>query len=110
MHVVYMYVTTMLYQVLVRKPSDSHFVASVIGLSDVVADGKTEEEAVDNVKLALATQLEEAKVVTIELEPKEAKISPWKKRAGAFANDPTWDDFLQEMTAYRQQIDQDAQV
>lgn len=117
----------MQYQVLVRKPAETHFVASVVGLSDVVADGQTAEEAIHNVKVALASQLESAKLVTIEVESSHQfgldaaskhglthevdpafetkESSPWKKRAGAFADDPTWDDFLEEIAAYREQVD-----
>lgn len=58
----------MQYQVLVQKPSEQHFVASIIGLSNVVADGKTEEEAIAKIKVALKSQLATAKVVTINVE------------------------------------------
>lgn len=113
----------MQYQVLVRQPAKSHFVASVVGLANVVADGKTETEAINKVKAALADELENAKVMTIELEPKHSlqskhsyengdnytrggKDDPWIKRAGAFKDDPTWDDFLAEIAAYRKEIDE----
>ena len=119
--------SSMQYQVLVRKPAETHFIASVVGLSDVVADGQTEEEAIGNVKVVLASQLESAKLVTIEVESSHhfgldaalqhgqtneadhafetEESSPWKKRAGAFADDPTWDDFLEEIAVYREQVD-----
>ena len=123
----------MQYQVLVRKPADTHFVASVVGLSDVIANGKTEEEAISNVKAELASQLKSAKLVTIEMEPEHSaslntssgngmvdeagnstfgrnEDSPWKRRAGAFADDPTWDDFLEEMAAYRRQVDRETNL
>lgn len=99
----------MQYQVVVRKPAEAHFTASIVGLTDIVADGKTEQEAIANVKSALTSQLEKAKVFTIEIgvEPEPEKTSPWRKRAGAFADDPTWDEFVEEMEVYRKQVDQE---
>ena len=57
----------MQYQVLLQKPSEQHFTASVVGLPNVVADGKTEKEAISNVRLALKAQLTTAKLITIEV-------------------------------------------
>ena len=111
----------MQYQVLVRRPAETHFVASVVGLSDVVADGQTEEEAIDNVKAVLVSQLESAKLVTIEIESTHTSMStdengstyirgsendPWVKYAGVFADDPSWDDFQAEIEAYRKEVDE----
>lgn len=31
--------------------------------------------------------------------------NPWIAQAGRFANDPTWDDFLAAMAAYRGRLD-----
>lgn len=37
-----------------------------------------------------------------------AKVdNPWIRNAGIFADDPTWDDFLQHMADYRQQLDEE---
>lgn len=36
--------------------------------------------------------------------------NPWIKNAGIFADDPTWDDFLQHMADYRHQIDKEQQM
>jgi predicted RNase H-like HicB family nuclease len=94
----------MQYQVLVQNPSQSRFVASIVGISGVMAEGDTEEEAVARVKTALEAQLATAKLVTIEVsQPGNFSIDPWLKHFGIFADDPTFDDFLEEVEAYRQQ-------
>ncbi|MBE9062259.1 type II toxin-antitoxin system HicB family antitoxin [cf. Phormidesmis sp. LEGE 11477] len=109
----------MQYQVLVRKPSEQHFVASVMGLSDMVADGKTEEEAIGHIKAMLVSQLSNAKLVSIDIDSDIEIVAtngsqpdcvqaedPWIKRAGIFEGDPTWDDFLSEIETYRREMDE----
>lgn len=108
----------MQYQVLVRKPSEQHFVASIVGLSDVVADGRTEEEAIAKIKAALTSQLAVSKLVTIEIESEDIDreeeqgetIDPWIRHAGIFADDPTFDDFLEEIAAFRRRVDEETNV
>lgn len=108
----------MQYQVLVQKPSERHFVASIVGWSNVVADGKTEEEAIAKIKAALTAQLATSKFVTIEVdsEPEtasgadETQTNPWLKHFGIFADDPTFDDFLEEVAAYRKSVDEETLI
>lgn len=93
------------YQVLVQNPSEHHFVASVVGLSNVVAEGKTEEEVIAKVKTALASQLALAKFVTIEIDSSVApqQTATQMKYAGIFSDDPTFDDWMEKMATIRQQ-------
>lgn len=96
-----------------------------MGLSDVVADGKTEAEAIANVKSALTQQLVTAKVVKINVDSKIAqepldtehsskdnpsKDSPWIKYLGVFEDDPTFDDFLAEIEDYRKAVDEETSI
>lgn len=99
----------MQYQVLVQKPSERHFVASILGISGIVADGNTEEEVIAKIKTALKSQLATAKIVTIDIdsESPQAETDPWIKHAGIFADDPTFDNFLEEVAAFRRQIDEE---
>jgi len=43
----------MQYQVFVKNESPERFVASVVGMNNVIEVGKTEEEAIDRIRLAL---------------------------------------------------------
>jgi predicted RNase H-like HicB family nuclease len=102
---------SMQYQVLVQNPSQSRFVASIVGMAGVVAEGETEAEAVASVKAALESQLATAKLVTIEVtQPSHFTPDPWLKHFGVFADDPTFDDFLEEVAAYRQHRDHEAEA
>jgi predicted RNase H-like HicB family nuclease len=97
----------MQYQVFVQNSAEQHFLAAIVGVPDVTAEGQTEAEAIAKAKTALESKLAMGKLVTIEIETQnlEPEDDPWIKHMGIFTNDPTFDDFLQEVAAYRQQVD-----
>ncbi|MBR8833532.1 MAG: type II toxin-antitoxin system HicB family antitoxin [Stigonema ocellatum SAG 48.90 = DSM 106950] len=93
----------MQYQVFVLSQSGSNFVASVIGMPNLTVEGRTEEEAIANAKAALESQLATGKFVTIEVYPNNqpnGTVSEMRY-AGIFANDPTFDDFMEKLAVIR---------
>jgi predicted RNase H-like HicB family nuclease len=100
---------TMQYQVFVQSHPDKGYIATVLGVSDCVAEGDTKEEAVAKVRATLAERLTQGEVVTIEVDVPQPD-HPWLKFWGVWKDDPTFDDFLAEIEAYRQELDaEDAQ-
>lgn len=99
----------MQYQVFVQNPADSTFMASIVGFPNATANGATEQEAIDKLKSILDTQFKHGKMVTIEIDlPSEKspeKSDPWIDNIGIFEDDPTFDEFLSEVSAYRNEID-----
>ncbi|MGG6269868.1 type II toxin-antitoxin system HicB family antitoxin [Leptolyngbya sp. AN03gr2] len=97
----------MQYQVFIQHPTEQRFVASIVNVPGVKAEGQTKEQAIANVKAMLESQLATGEFVTIEVEAQQPRQDddPWIKHQGIFADDPTFDDFLAEMAAYRQQVD-----
>jgi predicted RNase H-like HicB family nuclease len=99
----------MQYQVFVNNPVDSTFMASVVGLPNLTANGVTEKDAIDNLKVILDAQFRNGKLVTIDIdipsEVTEGKTDPWIANMGIFQDDPTFDDFLAEVNNYRNEID-----
>jgi hypothetical protein len=95
----------MQYQVFVQNPSARRFVASIANLPSVMAEGQTKEEAVANAKALLESQLAIGEFVTIEVGASGLEGDPWVKQVGIFEDDPTFDDFLAEVAAYRQMVD-----
>ncbi|MHC5716934.1 MAG: type II toxin-antitoxin system HicB family antitoxin [Nostoc sp.] len=95
----------MQYQVFVQSQSQQNFVASVVGMPNLTVEGRTEEEAILNVKSALETQLARGKFVTIEvnLEIQPNATTPQMRYAGIFANDPTFDDFMEKLAVIRKE-------
>ncbi len=97
----------MTYQILVQSKQNNLFAASVIGIPDCVAQGKTEEEALLNAKETLRRRLSEGKVYTVEIENGQPKPeeNPWLKIIGSAEHDPDWEQFQENIAAYRRELD-----
>lgn len=99
----------MQYQVFVQNPTDRTYLASVVGLPNLTANGITEKEAIDRLKGILDEQFKHGKLVTIDIDVPSEKSSetsdPWIANMGTFQEDPTFDDFLAEVNTYRNAID-----
>ena len=97
----------MQYQVLVQNLPDGLFSAFVIGVPDVVAEGATVEEALNNAKTLLKERLATSKLFTIEVEEVLAGVvaNPWLETHGVLRDDTTFDEWVEEMAKYRSEID-----
>jgi predicted RNase H-like HicB family nuclease len=99
----------MQYQVFVQNPADRTFMASIVGLPNATANGVTEQEAIDKLTAILDAQFKNGKMVTINIdlpsEESSAKGDPWVDNIGIFQDDPTFDEFLLEVNAYRSEVD-----
>ncbi|BDA73625.1 hypothetical protein RIVM261_038850 [Rivularia sp. IAM M-261] len=97
----------MQYQVFVQNNPDKKFTASVVGIPNCSVEGSTKEEAIELARAAIEKQLANGDLITIEVNkvPKHLENDPLIKNIGIFADDPTFDDFLAEIAAYRQQVD-----
>lgn len=95
----------MQYQVFVQNQSEQRFIASIVGLPNVVVEGETEQEVIAKAKTALESQLATGKFVTIEvnwIESPQVATLPMRY-AGIFADDPTFEDWMEKLAAIRQQ-------
>lgn len=92
----------MQYQVFVQNPADRTFTASVVGLPNVITNGVTEQEAIDKLKEILEAQFTRAKFVTIDVGTPQTSTASAYIPAGAFKNDPTFDDWMEKMAEIRQ--------
>ncbi len=95
----------MQYQIFVQSQSQQSFLASVVGMSNLTTEGKTEEEAISRAKSALEAQLARGKFVSVEVgSEKEPDLSlPQMKYAGIFANDSNFDDFMEKLKHIRRE-------
>ena len=95
----------MQYQIFVQSQSQQSFLASVVGMSNLTTEGRTEEEAISRAKSALEAQLAKGKFVSVEVDTKnEPYLSlPSMKYAGIFANDSSFDDFMEKLKLIRQE-------
>jgi predicted RNase H-like HicB family nuclease len=95
----------MQYQIFVQSHAEQGFVASVVGMPNVSVEGVTEDEAIAKVKIALESQLATGKLVTIEVESNGAADdqSLTLSVAGIFAQDPTFDDWMEKLAVIRKE-------
>jgi len=95
----------MTYEVILRKKQHK-YVARVRDWPEVVIEEDTREAAITQIKEQLAAYLRQApEVIHIDLESVVTAEHPWLQFAGMWADDPTWEDFLTEVAAYRAQVD-----
>ena len=95
----------MQYQIFVQNQSQQNFVASVVGMANLTTEGKTEEEAIAKAKSALEAQLARGKFVSVEINPgtKSYRSLRQMKYSGIFANDSSFDDFMEKLKLIRQE-------
>ena len=100
----------MQYQILVQSQSDQRFTAAVLGMPDCVVEGITEEEVLAKARGAIENTLATSKIVIIEVGEPLDTVSPLLRSAGAFKDDPTFDDYLAEIARYRVELDVEADI
>ncbi len=73
---------------------------------DSSAHGTTEQEALPRVRTLIQDLSRRTRLVRVDVDvAKNEADNPWLAKAGSFADDPTWDDFLQSMADYRRSLD-----
>jgi len=96
----------MTFDVIVLKQAENGYVARPVLWPDSVVHGATEQEALQRVRALIRDLLSRTQFVQVEVDIPEHQLdNPWLAKAGMFADDPTWDDFLRAMTDYRRQLD-----
>lgn len=95
----------MTYDVILRKTRDK-YVARVRDWPEVVIEEDSREAAIAHIKAQLSAYLSQPpEVISIDLEPVVHGDHLWLQFAGMWAADPTWEDFVAEVDAYRQEMD-----
>lgn len=101
----------MTYYILVENGQKSAYKATVLGLPDCVANGRTRQEALQTIRRILSRRLAQAEIVPIELEETSPAIEhPWLKFAGVFKDNALFDEMQAEIAAYRYELDADSAI
>jgi len=90
--------------VIVRSEAPDQFVAEAVGLPALRAEAATEEEAIDRVRSSLADWSKTAKLVRVEV-PVPGEENPWIRWAGRSADDPDFEEYLDEIKKFRAAMD-----
>ena len=92
-----------IFDVVVRAGGPDHFTAHPIGFPEMKAEAGTEKEAVRKVRDSLVEYLSTSKVVQVFI-PGE---NPWLRIAGHAADDPDFDEYLEEIRKARLELEHD---
>ena len=86
----------MQFPLIVRIEPPDQFVAQPLGIPELRAVAKTESEAIEQASQALTHWLASAKVVQVTV-PVVGTANPWLDAFGRSANDPDFDEYLEEL-------------
>ena len=93
------------YQVAVEN-NGKGYTATVMAWPNCVATGRTRTEALTRLQEDLRRRLESVEVVSLEMDaPKPPH--PMLRFAGVFKDDPLFDEVMEEIAAYRREVDAD---
>jgi predicted RNase H-like HicB family nuclease len=95
----------MQYAVVIQPRPNGGFIASVPTLPGCLSQGATEDEALTNIRAAIAKQLKHVKVVQIEVDEDGAvPKNPWDNIIGMFKDDPIFDRVDREIKRNRRRL------
>ncbi|BAY77661.1 hypothetical protein NIES25_41280 [Nostoc linckia NIES-25] len=92
------------YDVLIENQPDGTVKATLLGLPDCQGLGNTETEAIEKVSQSLQNRLENAKIVTLAIEPTQSE-NPWLKFAGMHKDNPLFEQVLDYIEEERSEFD-----
>lgn len=88
--------------VLITRHAENRYSARALALSDVVASGASEAEAIAALRTTLAELQAHSHIVQVDVPLPDVPLDdPWLRMAGIWAHDPSWDAFQQAMAEYR---------
>ena len=94
------------YSAIVENRDREGFTATVLGWPGFTAEGRTREEALERLRQSFRDRLPKVEVVPLEVEEPEG-AHPWMRFAGMFENDTLFDQVLDDIQAYRRELDAD---
>lgn len=90
--------------VFIEKGEDETYKATMLGWPGVAASAATREEALSRLRQILQSRLASGEIVNLDVEVPQSE-HPWLKHAGLFADNPLFDQVLEEVEAYRRELD-----
>lgn len=94
----------MTYNAIVEDRKAEGYTASILGWPGCTASGDTKDEALARLRQAIRDRLPRVEIVPIEVDIGD-NGHPLAKFAGMFKDDALFDQFLEDMAAYRREVD-----
>ncbi len=92
------------YQVGIKQLKNGKYQTFVVDIPSLKASGNSKEEAIEKLSHRLQAFFKDTEIINLEIEPPQPK-DPWMKFAGMFKDDPYFEEFLQAIQDYRNEID-----
>ena len=90
--------------VLIENTPEGKYTASLIGWPAVKAQGKSESEALSQLRQSLTAQLSRARIVPLDVELAPVE-NPWLQLGDRFKENPLLDEVSESIAEYRRQLD-----
>lgn len=94
----------MTYQIFLENQQNKFYTATAIGFPSLTVEGRSRSEALEKMRLAIRNYLQKGEVVTLDLEGQIMANEHFT--FGMFKDDPDYDEFLAEVAAYREEMNQ----
>ncbi len=92
--------------VLVEPIENKGYRVTSLGLTRLIAEAPTREEALERLRTLVHGQFSHAEIVTLHV-PIHGEAHPWKALAGTWKNHPDAAEFERNLQDYRRQLDTD---
>jgi hypothetical protein len=89
----------------IRAEPDGQFTAQLPGVAEIHATAATREEAVERLRALIRQQLDSGSLVCLDIP----QVNPLMSRFGSARDDPDFDDYLEEIRKYREEVDRRAE-
>jgi hypothetical protein len=95
-----------LVNVIVKQDSNGRTIATVPGLPELQVEASDRATALSQLLSCLETHLAGAEIVSLPVKlPSLERKNPWLEMAGVFKDDPQFEQMLEAIESYRQEID-----
>jgi hypothetical protein len=85
----------------VREEPEGQFTAELLGAPDIRATAATRKQAIEQVRALLQEHVDLGSIAAIEIP----RRNPVMEFAGMWKDDPTFDDYLEEIRKFREEED-----
>ena len=92
--------------VILEKVDGNGYRATTLVPAMLIAEAPTRDEAVDKIQSLIMEKFSHAELIRVKI-PEIADANPWLAIAGTWRDHPDLDEVLENITAYRREVDAD---
>lgn len=97
------------FDVLIKPEPEGKVSATVLGLPEYRSEGSDKTSALAALQQLLTANLSQAEIVSIDIAVPQPE-NPWLKMAGRYKDDPHFDEMLDDIAAYRRELDAEMEL